>query len=90
MKDPVRHGRLFLRAAGVSAWILSGTPGVLMVLGAFEFQGQDFTLLPPRFAIWLGAAIAFAIAFWITSGAAGTERPPRAARLLLLTQSAAA
>lgn len=79
-----------MRAAGVSAWVLSGIPAVLMVLGLFEIDGETLRLPLGRFAIWLGAAIAFAAAFWITSGAAGEEKPSRRAVALLAIQTLAA
>ncbi|RMH22330.1 MAG: sensor histidine kinase [Acidobacteria bacterium] len=87
------RGRRFLRAAGVSAWILSGTPAVLMVLGLFEYGGTALALAPARFAVWAGAAVLFAVAFWLTTGAIsdGTDgRVRRRFPLLLLVQSAAA
>jgi signal transduction histidine kinase len=86
--DSVRQGKLFLRAAGVSAWICSGAPAVLMVLGVVP---EDRVVLPTgKFAIWGAAAMIFASAFWKTSGLAGRELPPRVAPYLLLVQSAAA
>ncbi len=88
MKDPLRQGRRFLRAAGVSAWVLSGSPAVLAVLG---FAPSGAAALPgDRFALWLGAALVFGAAFWRTSGWAGLDRPPRAAPYLLAAQSLAA
>ena len=74
MRDPSRPGQRFLRAAGISAWVLSGIPAVLMVLGRFEIDGEMLTLSPARFAIWAGAAVAFGVAVWVSSGKAGTER----------------
>ncbi len=90
MKDPVRQGRRFLRAAGVSAWILSGAPAVLMVLGLLELDGDRFTLPAGKFSLWLGAAAVYGAAFWLSSEVAGRERPPRVASYLLMAQSVAA
>ncbi len=90
MSDPSRPARRFLRAAGISAWVLSGIPAVLMVLGRFGIDGEMLTLSPARFAIWAGAAVAFGVAFWATSGKAGTERPGWTSVVLLAVQSVAA
>ncbi len=90
MRDPSRPGRRFLRAAGISAWVLSGIPAVLMVLGRFGIDGEMLTLSPAKFAIWTGAAVAFGVAFWVTSGKAGTEQPGWTSVLLLAVQSVAA
>ena len=90
MKDSSHQGRRFLRAVGVSAWLLSGIPAVVMVLGLFELDGETLRLPVARFAIWLAAAAAFAAAFWITSGAAGEEKPSARAVALLAVQSLAA
>lgn len=87
-RDPIRQGRRFLRAAGVSAWISSGVPAVLMVLGVAP-EWHRVTLPTGKFAIWAAAALAFAAAFWKTSGLAGRELPPRVAPYLLLAQSVA-
>jgi signal transduction histidine kinase len=90
MKASSQPGRRFLRAAGISAWVLSGVPAVLMVLGRFEFEGETLYLSPAKFAIWAGAALAFGAAFWVTSGDAGAERPRRSSVVLLAVQSVAA
>ncbi len=90
MRDPSHPGRRFLRAAGISAWVLSGVPAVLMVLSRFEFEGETLTLSPGKFAIWAAAAVAFAAAFWMTSGEAGSERPARASVALLGVQTVTA
>ncbi len=89
-RDPVRQGRWFLRAAGVSAWISSGAPAVLMVLGIGPGDWQRTALPTGKFAIWAAAALVFAAAFWKTSGLAGRELPPRTGPYLLLAQSVAA
>lgn len=90
VKDSARQGRRFLRAAGVSAWVVSGTPAVLMVLGLLDLPGETLRLSAGRFAVWLGAAAAFAFAFWVTSAAAAQEKPPGRAVALLAVQSVAA
>ncbi len=89
-KDSIRQGKLFLRAAGVSAWIASGAPAVLMVLGLLPEEWYRAALPTGKFTIWAAAALAFAAAFWKTSGLAGRELPPRVAPYLLLAQSVAA
>ncbi len=89
-RDAVRQGRRFLRAAGVSAWIASGAPAVLMVLGVGPGEWHRAALPAGKFAIWVAAALVFAAAFWRTSGFAGRELPPRVAPYLLLAQSVAA
>ncbi len=89
-RDAVRQGRRFLRAAGVSAWITSGAPAVLMVLGVVPEEWHGVKLPAGQFAIWAAAALVFAAAFWRTSGLAGRELPPPVAPYLLLAQSAAA
>lgn len=61
-----------------------------MVLGLADLDGDTMGLPAERFVIWLGAALAFAAAFWITSGAAGQERPPPRFVALLVVQSGAA
>jgi signal transduction histidine kinase len=88
-KDSIGQGRRFLRAAGISAWIASGVPAVLMVLGLVPEEWGRFALSPGRFAVWAAAATLFGVAFWTTSGLAGRERAPRSAPYLLLAQSAA-
>lgn len=90
MTGSAQQGRRFLRAAGVSAWILSGTPAVLMVLGLFHIEGETQVLTPSRFVLWLGAALTFAAAFWVTSGAAGQGKPTGFQVALLAVQSLAA
>lgn len=90
MTSSLHQGRRFLRAAGVSAWVLSGIPAVSMVLGLAEIDGETLGLPVERFVVWLGAALAFAAAFWITSGAAGQERPSSRYVALLVVQSIAA
>lgn len=89
-RDPIRQGRLFLRAAGVSAWIASGTPAVFMVLGVVPEEWARVALSAGKFAIWAVAAVVFAVAFWKTTALAGRELPPRIAPYLLLVQSVAA
>jgi len=90
MRDTAQPGRRFLRAAGISAWVLSGIPAVLMVLGRFKFAGETLSLPLGKFALWAGAAVAFGVAFWVTSGRAGTESPGATAVVLLAIQSVAA
>ena len=70
--------------------MLSGIPAVLMVLGGLGIDGEILTLSPGRFAIWATAAVAFGVAFWVTSGRAGTERPGLTSVALLAVQSVAA
>ncbi len=61
-----------------------------MVLGLFDNAGETAGLPPGRFAIWLGAAVAFAVAFWITSGAAIQDKPSVRNVALLAVQPLAA
>lgn len=88
--DSTGQGRRFLRAAGVSAWVASGAPAVLMVLGLAPEEWGGFALSPGKFALWAAAAIAFGAAFWRTSGLAGRAQVPRSAPYLLMAQSVAA
>ncbi len=87
MEDIAGPGRRFLRAAGLSAWVLSAIPAVLMLLGLFRWGESSPGLSPGKFALWLSAAVAFAATFWVTSADAGREHPRPWARPLLLLQS---
>lgn len=78
-----------MRAAGVSAWILSGTPAVLMVQG-LRIGDLTVELTVAEFATWLGAALLFIAAFWLTTAAVGKERFKTRSRYLLVVQTAAA
>ncbi len=84
------HGRHFLRAAGISAWVLSGAPAVMMLMVGFRIGSREVRISPERFAWWLGAALVFAFAFWASSGTPADSRHRRRAQGLLLVQSAAA
>lgn len=88
--DPIGQGRRFLRAAGVSAWVASGVPAVLMVLGLAPEEWGGTALSPAKFAVWAAAATAFGAGFWRTSGLAGRADVPRSAPYLLMAQSIAA
>lgn len=83
------RGRVFLRAAGVSAILLASIPGFLIVTGVARIGGAR-ELSPGRFAIWLGAGLLFTVAFWMSSADYGREARRSRSRLLLVVQSAAA
>ena len=85
----MRTGRRFLRAAGLSAWILSGTPAILMLQGV-TIGETEIQLTPGQFGLWLTAALIFVASFWWTSGDVGSVVHKRRSRLLLLVQTTAA
>lgn len=90
MATTAPRGRRFLRAAGISAWVFSGIPAVLMVLGLARWEGQTLKLAPDDFAVWAGAWLVFIASFWLTSGGMGEEHPKRRNRILLVVQAVAA
>lgn len=90
MANPLHTGQRFLRAVGVSAWVLSGLPALLTLRLPAGFLGIGAPLSPGGFVVWLVAACLYVPAFWVTAGQAGVERPSRAAQPLLALQSLAA
>ncbi|MDA2927511.1 histidine kinase [Acidobacteria bacterium AH-259-G07] len=90
MKKTPHQGRRFLRAAGLSAWILSGTPAVLMLLGGLTIGDFILKLSAGEFAVWLGAAVVFLVSFWLASDLIGSDRHRNRSRILLLVQTVAA
>ena len=83
-----RDGRRLLRLAGFASLLLVGVPNVLKQVLGPKF-GTSFPVLDPgRLAIWLGAALVFAFAFWEATGT--REHRPRRAFVLLVLQAGAA
>ena len=89
MPKTPHSGWRYLRAAGVSAWVLSGTPALwtnlrgLKILGVSALPRNDFLL-------WAAAWLIFIISFWVSSGGVGKEQRQNRNRILLLVQTAAA
>lgn len=83
-------GRRLLRAAGVVALVLVGTPAVLMLVVGLELMGVTMRLSPDRFAFWLVAAVVYAVAFWQAARAVGNEGLLGRARWLVGVQALAA
>jgi len=89
MPKTPHSGWRYLRAAGVSAWVLSGTPALwtnlrgLKILGVSALPRNDFLL-------WAAAWLIFIISFWVSSGGVGKEQRQNRNRVLLLVQTAAA
>lgn len=79
-----------MRAVGISAWVLSGLPALLMLTLPGDFLGVEARLSPAGFVAWLAAFCVYAPAFWVTAGQSVRERPSRAALPLLALQSLAA
>jgi hypothetical protein len=84
-----QKGRRYLRAAGVSAWVLSGAPAVSMILGGIRV-GPPMRLAPRDLFLWAGAWLIFILSFWLSSGGVGEERHQDRNRWLLLVETAAA
>ena len=82
-------GRRYLRAAGVSAWVLSGTPALWMILRG-SVAGQHVTLPHRVFPFWAAAWVVFILSFWLSTGGVGEERHYYRNRILLLIETAAA
>ncbi len=89
MGNTSEKGRRYLRAAGVSAWVLSGTPALWMILRG-SVAGQRVTLPHSAFLLWAGAWVIFILSFWLSSGGFGEERHYYRNRILLLVETAAA
>lgn len=79
-----------MRAVGISAWVLSGLPALLMLTLPGDSLGVEARLSPAGFAAWLAAFCVYAPAFWVTAGQSVRERSSRAALPLLALQSVAA
>ena len=84
-----QKGRRYLRAAGVSAWVLSGAPAVSMILGGIRV-GPPMRLAPRDLFLWAGAWLIFILSFWLSSGGVGEQRHQDRNRVLLLVETAAA
>lgn len=78
-----------MRAVGISAWVLSGLPALLMLTLPGDSLGVEARLSAAGFAAWLAAFCVYAPAFWVTAGQSVRERPSRAALPLLALQSLA-
>ena len=89
MGNTPEKGRRYLRAAGVSAWVLSGTPALWMILRG-SVAGQRVTLPHSAFLLWAGAWVIFILSFWLSSGGVGDEGHYYRNRILLLVETAAA
>jgi signal transduction histidine kinase len=84
-----QKGRCYLRAAGVSAWVLAGAPALWRILRG-NVTSQPVTLTGSAFLLWAGAWLIFILSFWLSSGGVGDERHHYRNRVLLLAETAAA
>lgn len=89
MGNTPQKGRRYLRAAGISAWVLSGAPALWVILGGAKMR-RPLTLPLSDFLLWAGAWVIFILSFWLSSGGVGEERHHYRNRVLLLVETAAA
>jgi signal transduction histidine kinase len=77
-------GPLFLRSAGVIAWLSTGVPAMLLLLQTPAPLG------PVRLLLWFGSFLVFGLGFWHTSRVAGAARRDRSTAVWLGLQAATA
>lgn len=75
---------LFVRSAGITAWLSTGIPAMLLLLQT------PAPLAPLRLLLWFGSFLVFGLGFWQTSRAAGEAWSDRSTVVWLGLQAAAA
>lgn len=79
-----KTGPLFLRSAGIIAWLSTGIPAMLLLLQTPALLG------PVRLLLWFGSFLIFGLGFWHTSRVAGAARLERSTVVWLGLQAATA